>query len=309
MDSIPGYSPLYGANLLTDGDCEAVGVAAWTAINSADLTKETGSPHSGSQVLRVAYDGVGVPCAQQVGTTVGDTFLYRGWARGDGTFRPELRKQNTLYWQGTPSTDWQYFSVIDTSAVNNVRYCSSATAAGYAEFDDLSVWAYTKDVKVIECITDGVIYVPTSQLRQTPTQAAYGEWEWWFNHAADSTTRALIVASDPVTASSLGYNVDIRSNEQFALRRSDVASLMVSALDYVTVGEWHKLRMTRSYLGAFTAYLDDTLIDLSGGGGTNPTTDNTVITSQYSVFELDAGDKIAFSDVTGNHSIWKGLLG
>lgn len=165
-----------------------------------------------------------------------------------------------------------------------------------------------KTCKVIECTTAGVCYVPVSELGQTPTEAAYGEWEWWVNHATASRTKILLIASGTVSGSSSGYNLDIFNTELIALQRTNVTNIMSTAASYITAGAWFSARITRSAIGAFTVYINDTLMDVTGGGGTNPVTDNNVTTANYFVLEFGTGDKIAYSDITGNHSIIKKVL-
>ncbi len=62
----------------------------------------------------------------------------------------------------------------------------------------------------------------------------------------------------------------------------------------------NKYRITRSATNVFTTYIQDgsgwEVVDATGGVGTNPFTDATVITSKYLTFALEAGDHI-YKDV------------
>ena len=127
-------------NLLVDGDMEAAGVGAWHPINST-VTKEAGTRTGGhgTQVLRVAYLAAGSTYAYQSILTIGKTYRVAGWARGDGTFKPLIYDGAGHVWTGTTSTDWQYFDVLRTAGHAWLGFWTDANAAGYVEFDDISV--------------------------------------------------------------------------------------------------------------------------------------------------------------------------
>jgi len=81
-----------GRDILIDGDMEVANTSKWAANQNATLSKETGTPHGGSRVLRVAYTDASNPGAMQ--TTLlqtGKTYRATGYARGDGTFAPVVR--------------------------------------------------------------------------------------------------------------------------------------------------------------------------------------------------------------------------
>jgi len=126
-----------GAELLTDGDMEAVDTSAWTAITGT-LSKETGTPHGGSRVLRIAYNGTGGAQAAQTIQTIGKRYRAAGWARSDGTSVPAIRNLSTNEWIGTSSTDWQAFDV-EYEALSTQTRLRNNSIGGYVEFDDVSV--------------------------------------------------------------------------------------------------------------------------------------------------------------------------
>jgi len=83
-------------------------------------------------------------------------------------------------------------------------------------------------------------------------------------------------------------------------------------LHLIQINTWYNIKITRSEVGIFTSYIRGgafgnnwTLINVTGGTGTNPFTDNTITASNYFVLDLDAGDKIAIADNAGNHSFVK----
>lgn len=134
----------HGSELLTDGDQEAVGVAAWTAGNAATLTKQTTNPYEGSQVLRVAYSAVNNPYASQSVMAPGTIYRVQGVMRSDGTGIPTVLDGATTLWTGvSTSTDWQAFDVAFEAANADIRFQCTIAGAGYCEVDAVSVKAIT----------------------------------------------------------------------------------------------------------------------------------------------------------------------
>lgn len=128
-----------GVELVSDGDMETGGTAAWTAGNAAALSKQSGGALSGSQVLRVAHNGTTDPYAYQNILTVGKAYRVTGWARGDGTAYPQINCSVTL-WKGSTSTAWQFFDVVFADAVSPwIIFFARIAAAGYTEFDNITV--------------------------------------------------------------------------------------------------------------------------------------------------------------------------
>ena len=156
-----------------DWDMEESGVTNWTADNGATLTKETGTPYEGTQVLRVAYNGTTNPIAYQSCLTLYNEYTITGWARGDGTAYPRIQCGDHTIWTGTTSSTWQEVDVTVLVGENanddsRIRLISMTTGAGYCEFDDFEILqvAYPGHVTVyVECDdsidADGI---PTSAL-------------------------------------------------------------------------------------------------------------------------------------------------
>jgi len=129
-------------NLLPDGDMEAVGVADYVVFNNASLAKETDTPHSGSQYLKVSYNGTAGPGARVNNLVqVGKTYRFRGWAKSDGTWNPQINDFGGIMWQGTTSTSWQYFDFVKnwTNAGEDFILYSSGQTSGYTAWDDITV--------------------------------------------------------------------------------------------------------------------------------------------------------------------------
>ena len=129
--------------LLTDGNMEAATTAAWTAGASATLTKETGTPHGGSRVLRIARNAVNNPYAYEAAViSSGVWYRLQGWARSDGNAVPAVYDPVSVIWTGTTSTDWQPFDLTFLSAGTTVSILSTtSTGTEYTEWDDLTLIA------------------------------------------------------------------------------------------------------------------------------------------------------------------------
>jgi hypothetical protein len=128
----------------------------WTAGNNASLTKQPGAPSGlGSLVLRVAYNGTANPYAYQSIAEVEPTELYKitGYVRGDGTVHPRVYfGSDNLIFQGTPSTDWQYFIAYAGAYTTENIYLYAYGSSGYCEFDNISARKVTLGP---ELLTDG----------------------------------------------------------------------------------------------------------------------------------------------------------
>jgi len=154
-----------------------------------------------------------------------------------------------------------------------------------------------KNVKVIECTTAGLLYLPITALGQmTPTESAYGTWEWWLSKDNASTFDVAFVALNKNI--STGYGINISAAEVVTLQEYGVGAV-AGISGSISADTWTKVRVTRSGAGLFNVYLDG----ISIGSGT----DSTTTSCEYFVLDMDAGDKFAYSDVTGDHSFFKAL--
>ncbi|MBU1017613.1 hypothetical protein KKA33_01135, partial [Patescibacteria group bacterium] len=290
------HAPAFGAlaitdntltpdELLTDGDMEASGTTSWAGGNGAVLTKETTDPHGGSQVIRIAYNGVNYPYCAQNSLTIDKEYRITGWARGDGTVVPRLYKAGGGYfWQGTSSTDWQYFDVIFTANHTAVFLLGTAVAAGYVEFDDVSVF----EVGTIE---------PGDTLRFTLLQEQMTETD------ADGTqdTVSMYVCSDATTS----FNYSTNSCTGGSLICSDTA-VDPATTDATCDESGNNLVPTGTSAGDYNVkvYVEDSH-DLAGTGTNQQsyTVENTAPaftagptdSSSSSTTPTDAGDDVTFT--------------
>ena len=131
--------PFTIANKLVDGDMEAAGVAAWTVSHLATLTKDSSVKNSGTQSLKVAYNGSGDPAAFQVVFTIGTRYRVRGVARGNGVVEPKIYSGSAL-WTGAATETWQEFDIVLTATTTPLYLMLNNGGAGDAVwFDDVEI--------------------------------------------------------------------------------------------------------------------------------------------------------------------------
>ena len=134
----------------------------------------------------------------------------------------------------------------------------------------------------IECITDGVVYIPTSRFRQTSAQAAYGSWNWK-QYKPDA--EIIDVAFGIGIGTGVGtYRVESNIGEVLTFKESGVATHITSAIA-ITPDVWQDLALTRPGSNLFELFLES----LSVGTAT----DSTITTAPYLSFGLTTGCKIA----------------
>jgi len=317
-DSIGGLTT--GVDLNYDGDMEDVGVDNYTVDNSATLTKEPGTRDGGlgTQVLRIAYNGSSSPGAFLEGDggshflTVGKTYKITGWARGDGTFYPRLIGPSGNYlWDGTASTDWQYFESIDLAARDYMRFRSDCTSAGYVEFDDVSVQEVVSNTKVLECKSAGIAYIPIDNF-MSATDAAYGAWEFWLYKTSGGNPYVML-NSDTIgeydAAGSNSYVFYASGSEQYVFGKtiggvySHITYSSGAGDTLLDANAWNKITISRNSAGVFTLYHNNTYAKL----GANPSTQTQLISGNYLVLDFDVGDKISLGDRNGDYAFKKYL--
>jgi len=114
---------------------------AWTAGNSAMLTKETTTPFEGFRNLRVASTVANNPFAQQLGIfTLGETYVVFGWVRSDGAALPAIYIGGVApSWIGTRDVSWNLASFEAVADGNDFKLRCTVVGAGFCEFDKFIV--------------------------------------------------------------------------------------------------------------------------------------------------------------------------
>jgi hypothetical protein len=168
--------------------------------------------------------------------------------------------------------------------------------------------------KGLDCTTSGVAYQASTD--------AYGEWEFRLNKPLASTINVNQFISSLNakynTVGNDGYMLYFSGDERVQLdmfSNGSVSTIFRTAPNYVLIDTDYTLQILRNSvldeyvtgaIGTFAVYIKGgsfgssyVLVDVTGGSGTNPVTDNTYTTSAYTVLDLDAGDNIANYSING----------
>jgi hypothetical protein len=196
-----------------------------------------------------------------------------------------------------------YQSMVDVPPTL-VNLTAAEDRIGETEFKVFTgQWRVSQDSagqKWIENVSAGVCYTESLQ--------AYGTWIFDLYKAGNGNLIDFLFMCDTKGAGAAtgqdGYSLALSGTERVLINEStngSQANLSFSAADYVANATKYSLAVTRRYDGQTTYYIKNgaftawTLVDTTGGSGTNPFTDTTVTASKYTCVDMDAGDK--FSDV------------
>lgn len=136
-------------NVITDGDMEATGTAAWTAADST-LSKDTTAPlNQGTQHLRITSTANTFYASQNI-LKVGATYRITGAARSvSGSAVPSVSTGVAGLWTGTTSTDWQEFDIKAESGHIGLFLGSPSNHPGVVDFDNVVV-ELQSDIPVVK---------------------------------------------------------------------------------------------------------------------------------------------------------------
>jgi len=162
-------------------------------------------------------------------------------------------------------------------------------------------WKVTNDTingsvaKCIENVADGILYIPTTCFKiDNNAEAAYGSWEFWVKKTDAGEVTIGFISTD-TTAN--GYNIVAGTDETVKVAESGVGDMITGGS--IAVDTWTKIKVTRRTSDEFELFVDDISIGTAS--------DDTIIGSDYLVFDMDAGDKILYSSVNGEYCISKHL--
>lgn len=317
-----GEINLTQGNLIPNGYFES-GITGYTITNGAGgnavLSHETSIPISGVGSLRVTQTTSSaltyrpnINIALTKTTEVDKTYSIRFKSRllsgavrfspGDGLHLGLNTSQS--YFLGSVFSGSQQWSVMAKSTVTGSTlylYLDGSSSAFDLLLDDIEVVeidplpTLTKGSKYLECVTAGIIAIPSNQLA--------GTWEWdWYKGADANTSKFNFVAPNFAGdgLSSMTFYVDNSENLLLRVNNSTIASTATSYFQNFT---WYRVRVTRTTAGFWTMLIKGgaftptagydgwTLISTTGGIGTNPIINTAISSSIYLLFDIDAGDR------------------
>lgn len=164
----------------------------------------------------------------------------------------------------------------------------------FGTFDYQSEIVNGNTVQSIRCVSAGIAYLNTGFMGQSINDAAYGYWGIWLYHV-DATTSFFYPISNSPNGQAGDYRLSISATNQLLLTRQGAVDLFVTAPNFVTPDVYNFFEIYRIPGGKFSVYLNGTLVDPSGGSGTNPVVDNTTQTAMNQTVNLATGSKYIWS--------------
>lgn len=240
--------------------------------------------------------------------------IYNGIERKTSTAVPNIGISfQYLMSQGAANHSTGTIQFFDTYFFNN-HLINSATGIAATNngvtFTETTGDANASTLKSIEngyVRVRGNLLCTSAGIASVPSTDAYGVWEFEVNNYTG--VYALHFNSDLVTVNN-GYRIVLSSDYRVYLQKYTGGSSTVlfrTVPSYVTLGADYQFKVERNSeideyvtggIGTFVVYIkggvftDWTLVDPTGGAGTNPVTDNTYITSGYILADLDAASII-----------------
>jgi hypothetical protein len=128
-------------DVIADGSCEAAGVTAWAAVNSAVLTKSAVTPFAGLLSLQIAYDGVHAnPYARQTVMVIGQTYRLQCHMWGDGGAGiPKIKDSAVTLFTGVNAAAWQAVDVTFVATGTTIDFGADIAVAGFVKVDTISL--------------------------------------------------------------------------------------------------------------------------------------------------------------------------
>lgn len=155
-----------------------------------------------------------------------------------------------------------------------------------------------KGTKYSECTSAGTVAIPSD--------IAYGSGEFDVYKKEEGSTITIYFISDKVGVypDVNAYFFRLDSAEAVRLMEYTGAAVTIitkSADSYVKNNTWYRIKWDRTLDGEFHLYVKGgvfgnngwTLVDVTGGGGSNPSIDTSHTESQYFVLDLNVGDRFA----------------
>lgn len=248
-----------GAELLTDGNMEAVGTAAYTVGFGANISKDTTVFNSGTQSLKMERTAGGSNVYIGVTTSAGDYCEAVAFGRGDGTNFVNLAN-------GASSTPFMYFGTGTTFRQGRALY-RAANSNLYFQFGNTNgnlVWL--DDLSVKKLTANAQLTAPSANMRITQYYTLPGSPE--INTSVWVMPRISDFAAGNYWLALLEYA------GQWNITLFSVAThTRTSRIAAVNIGTTNGLRVT--------ADGDDWTLETTANGGTNWTSRGTVSNNTY----------------------------
>lgn len=310
--SAPGWiSPSFyvnnvASNTLTQGEFNLVTITTDTGFNPSDFTFGVSPdfPFIDLQAVFISGDALTASEVSQLyGELIDQNFIT--------SF--EIRAQDDQYNHELFSTE---FGVEDISVpaggsqgtrISNSNIFTRDSSYAGRIFTERNFNSLTK---VLEQTSVGAAILNENTFGQTPTELAFGEWQFYFNKPDALVFQLFAVSDGDDFGSTNGYRLDFLSDESFALQEVSggiASSLFATLPGAFTADMKNKLTMRRKNNGEITILIND--IPLTANTGSNPTIDLTHTISNFLLWASDGpGIKIDYASTNGQNSIIKKLV-
>jgi len=171
---------------------------------------------------------------------------------------------------------------------------SGAFRIGELSADDSVLKHLTTGTKYLECTTAGNLYITSPNTSQFTV-------EFDVNMTTVGLFSYLYLLDSPMYSTANGYGIGT-GYRNMIMRRTAGTSSQLSRTDGGTIlyDVWYSFRLTRTISGVMTLYIRGgvfgqnwNLVNMTGGTGTNPTTDTSHSIFKNAMLVLRTGDKIA----------------
>ena len=152
-------------------------------------------------------------------------------------------------------------------------------------------------VKAIQRVVNGGIAIASGAMRQLPSDAAFGTWEWGINRPASGVIYLAPISGGTDATAGGAYSIRLLADGSISLYENGVGSL-ISGAGVISDGGDHVVRLTRSPAGLFALYADGVLIGTA--------TDLTIVESAFMAIAMTgAAVEVDLADVGAGHSFNK----
>jgi hypothetical protein len=128
---------------------------------------------------------------------------------------------------------------------------------------------------------------------------AYGQWQWWLNHADASTTDVMFCATGTTTGAGV-YRLRVSNTEVLSLIYQNVTVVATTGAGYIVPGQWVRYRVTRDYAGNFKVWIKPEygveVLALSQNHTTG-------VAGAHQNYIFNAGDKISLGGLVPGYGI------
>jgi hypothetical protein len=197
------------------------------------------------------------------------------------------------------------FDIYEAGAETTYYYLGSFNTAFGTLVAYQSVNESYRDVKVIECVSAGTLWLDRKFMNLNNSEAAYGSWRWslYHNLGGSDSYVGLTCSAKSAVASHNGYimaynNAGLRS----LYRHAGAVNTLV--FDFSTGGE--KIHVTRRFDGYWYGSIKPAgnWIDFGAYPGA---LDTTYTTSEGMCFQLNPGDRLKIATIKDDDNVVKFL--